>query len=181
MTFVIDCLLESIRQAHKKGAIQSGRYRSGVGEMTCTWLSACHLASIRVETCRSAIIQETWKSDQTLTNMKAGSQRLQGAAKEVCCPSFQTSCRLSPATRHSYKPFQRCRSYLTMAIAAEPLPPARTIVGKRPNSDGRFGCFGGKYVRSYQASLNLMILSSRRRMFFRISEECQTFLGVVDI
>ncbi|KAK9918589.1 hypothetical protein WJX75_005184 [Coccomyxa subellipsoidea] len=33
-----------------------------------------------------------------------------------------------------------------MAIAAEPLVAERTTVGQRPDSDGRFGRFGGKYV-----------------------------------
>lgn len=46
-----------------------------------------------------------------------------------------------------------------MAIAAEPLVAEKSAPAQRPDRDGRFGRFGGKYVSSHCVSLTELLIS----------------------
>ncbi len=84
--------------------------------------------------------------DSCIVYMKAGTvQTPQIAAKQLCSPAFQSSCHARFALKKSNQVSKRTQRLTTMVIAEVAERPA---IAQRPDVDGRFGRFGGKYVRS---------------------------------
>ena len=85
-------------------------------------------------------------SDTYHIYMKAGTvQTPQIAARQLCSPAFQSTCHARLALKKINQSSKRTNRFSTMAIAEVAERPA---TAQRPDVDGRFGRFGGKYVRS---------------------------------
>ena len=88
--------------------------------------------TVRCEEMKGAVLegQGCLAKQQLQCSILGGQQRL-----------INTQSRGTKRSRHTK------RDSGTMAIAAEPLVADRNTSTQRPDRDGRFGRFGGKYVR----------------------------------